>query len=241
MFNFKSSKYLTSILTVTSFFTFTNAASAITDFGNWSTFGDVTTTTNTTSLSSNALANDDSPNPDTNYNFSGSGAIPASDLETDLGLTPQSLDPDPNNLIQATEGSGLSSQLTVTEPTTLNYSWRFLTNDSTDVDNNGFSYADYAFVSIDGNLQTLASTDSTLNSSATNYVNEATGTYTRVFSPGTYDIAFGVVDVQDTNLSSALVLDNASASVPFEFTPGFSLVAIALCGGFSFYRRKLKN
>ena len=226
----------------------TPAQAALIDFSTWNQFGDVDTPAlGAADLSSNALQNDDSgigSGSDTDFNFSGDAAIDSITLESDLGLPAESLDPDPDNFIVATEGSGLQQQLIFTETTTFSFDWTFLTNDETK-DLSGFDGDDYAFLAIDGVVSTLASTNSsvsTLVPSGSNYLREVSGTFSQTFSPGTYDLALGVLDVDDIALTSALQISNADlASQPSQQVPepssGLGLLVTLGWFGFRFLRR----
>jgi hypothetical protein len=69
-------------------------------------------------------------------------------------------------------------------------------------------------------------------------------TFTRSFgnvSAGDeYVLGFGVVDVDGTDRSSALLLDNVEA-VPFEFSPSLGLILVAGMFGCDRLRRRLKS
>ena len=201
------------------------------DFDTWNTFGDVATSSNSASLSNNALLDDDFPELDSDFNFSNNPAIDSVTLESDLGLSPGSLDPDSDNFIQATEGSGLTNSVTFIEPTQLTFNWQFLTNDTTFIDN-GFRFADYGFVFSEDMVEAIASTDSTLTPSSTNYAQEAIGTYESIFAPGTYSLGMGVVDVDNFDRSSALVITDAQIEPVPESNSGFILLAMGLCLAF---------
>ena len=205
---------------------------AVIDFDTWNWFGDVTTTSlGSASLSNNALLDDDFPESDSDFDFFGDPAIDSVTLESSLGLSPGSLDPDGDNFIQATEGSGLTNLVTFTEPTQLTFGWQFLTNDTTFIDGNGFRFADYGFVFSEDMVETIASTDSTLAPSSTNYTQEATGTYRKIFAPGTYDLGMGVVDVDDFDRSSALVISNAQTKPVPESSSYLSIILFTMSLG----------
>ena len=209
------------------------------DFDTWNAFGDVTTSLGSASLSNNALLDDDFPEPDSDFNFSGDPAIDSVTLESSLGLSPGSLDPDGDNFIQATEGSGLTDSVTFTELTQPIFNWQFLTNDTTFVDSNGFRFADYGFVFSEDMIEAIVSTDSILTTSSTNYARETTGTYKSVFTPGTYNLGMGVVDVDSVDRSSALVINNAQTKPVPESNSGFILLAIGL--GLAFINPAIKT
>jgi hypothetical protein len=188
---------------------------ALINFSSWNLVGDVATPSlGRADFSSNALQNDDSPNPDSDFNFSTIPAVDSLTLESSLGLPSQSLDPDPANFIFAFEGSGLQQEYTFTEETTFSFNWTFLTNDQTR-NISGFDFDDYAFIALDDQIIPLASTNSsvsTLIPSSTNYSREVSGNYTQTFSPGTYRIALGVVDVGSFDSTSALQINNGQLS-----------------------------
>jgi hypothetical protein len=188
---------------------------ALINFNSWNQAGDVTTPSlGQVDLSTNSLQSDDSPSPDSDFNFSNISAIDSLILESILGLSYQNLDPEPNNLVFAFEGSGLENQYTFTEEIILSFNWTFLTNDQT-LNISGFDFDDYAFIALNDQVQTLASTNSsvsTLIPSDTNFNREVSGSYTQKFSPGNYSIALGIVDVGSFELTSALRVNNAQIS-----------------------------
>lgn len=184
--------------------------------------GDATTTQGgAIFLSNNANQNEDSSLGNTignAYNLSGDPAIPAFDLEMSLGLPDGTLSPDIPNFVEAIEGSAaLKTRITI--PENYKFGWTFLTNDETFTED-GVDFDDYAFLMLrDSNTQEieivrLASTNSNetlLVPSSTEgsvidlpFLREATGT--NIIEAGTYDIAFGVVDVQDGDKTSALAV-----------------------------------
>lgn len=215
---------------------------ALINFSSWNLVGDVATPSlGRADLSSNALQNDDSPNPDSDFNFSTIPAVDSLTLESSLGLPSQSLDPDPVNFIFAFEGSGLQQEYTFTEETTFSFNWTFLTNDQTR-NISGFDFDDYAFIALDDQIIPLASTNSsvsTLIPSSSNYSREVSGNYTQNFSPGTYRIALGVVDVGSFDSTSALQINNGQLSnqqVP-EPTSWLGLLVVVPLGLLSKLRR----
>jgi hypothetical protein len=232
-----------SILTVSfvaGFSTFALASpsqAALINFSSWNQAGDVATPSlGQADLSTNALQNDDFPAPDSNFNFSNNPAVDAQTLESNLGLPPQSLNPDTNNFIDAFEGSGIQQQYTFLEDTTLSLNWTFLTNEQPT-----FDFNDYALIALDGQIQTLANTNSPLITSSTNFSREISGTYTRTFSPGIYSIALGVVDVGSFDSTSALKISNAqlsSQAVPEPSTVLGTVVAMGLSIAARFRKHK---
>ena len=58
-------------------------------------------------------------------------------------------------------------------------------------------------------------------------------------TPGNYRVGFGVVDVDGTDRSSALLVDNFDMrEVPFEFSPSTGLLLIASFWGINYFRRR---
>jgi hypothetical protein len=217
---------------------------ALINFSSWNQFGDVAIPSlGQADLSTNALQNDDLPDPDSKFNFSNKPAVDAQTLESNLGLPSQSLDPEAINFVTAFEGSGLQQKYTFTEDKILSFNWIFLTNDQTR-NISGFNFDDYAFIALDNQVQTLASTNisvSNLIPSSTNFSREVSGTYTRTFSPGIYNIALGVVDVGSFDSTSALKISNAqlsSQAVPEPSTVLGTVVAMGLSIAARFRKHK---
>ncbi|WP_204103183.1 MULTISPECIES: PEP-CTERM sorting domain-containing protein [Spirulina sp. CCY15215] len=210
----------------------------------WTSFGDVQLSADgTTKMSTNAIMEDDFDfGNDSDFNFSGNAAGDSFELESVLGLSGGALNPDSANFIEATEGSGLTKELTFAQDTLLSFDWTFLSNDSTLTDA-GFNFDDYAFLSVNGETTTLASTNSSISqliSSDTPYNRQVSGTYERLFAAGTYQIGLGVLDVGDFNDSSAFLLDNAEIeqhTVP-EPSSLLGLLVLGTVGGLTAHRRK---
>ena len=216
---FKQGKFslTASFISLFSFIGVSPVFAADINFDNWSVFGDVITDSmGETSLSTNALADDDFDlnDNDSLFNFSGNPAIDSLTLEENLAVSiPPGLDPDPDNFVQAFEGSGLTQTFNFLEPTTLSFNFTFLTNDQTFTDQDGFDFDDYSFVVIEGTVIPIAGTFDALVSSTTNYQREISGRFSQTFEPGTIQIGLGVVDVGDFVESSALVISNAETEI----------------------------
>jgi len=217
---------------------------ALINFSTWNQAGDVSTPSlGMADLSTNSRQNDEFPAPDSNFYFSNNPAIDSPTLESTLVLPAQSLDPDIINFVTAFEGSGLRQQYTFTEDKTLSLNWTFLTNDLTR-NISGFNFDDYIFIAIDNQVQTLASTNSSVSNlipSSTNFSREVSGNYTRTFSPGNYSIVLGVVDVGSFDSTSALRISNAqlsSQAVPEPSTVLGTVVAMGLSISARFRKHK---
>jgi hypothetical protein len=198
----------------------TTSADAIQlDLSNWQQFGDVTTPAlGQANLSNNALQDDDFPQSDATFNYSGNPAglaSPLPDLQEFLGLVPEALDIEGDAL----EGSAIKNTVTVAAGDVLRFDWNFRTNET--------SYQDFGFFLVDKTLIKLADfTDATQASSP--FIRE-TGINSYAFSqPGTYTLAFGVVDTGDYVTTSALEVRNASIEPVPE--PGTLLGSVAAFG-----------
>lgn len=170
------------------------------------------------------------------------------------------------------EGSGIYQDFTVTvtqadvdsgmNQLQLTFNWSYLTNDSRD---SILGDQDFAFF-------TLYDQASNLNDRIINVLDDSSGnisypldssvtdfqdTNTTFYSAGNqniyessplaagtynYRVGFGVVDVDGTDRSSALLVDNVKAkAVPFGFSPGLGLGIVAIMIGYDRLRRNLKN
>lgn len=221
---------ITSVLSLT---LATSAQAISIDFNTWTPAGDVVTPAiGEASISTNALDDDDffqTPPEDNNYNFSGTSAeVDPFDLAENLGLNGENeLHPDLDKFVFVTDGSGLTQQFIFAETTELSFNWRFLTNDEI-FSLEGMEFGDYAFLAVNGMVTdtfgpfsnpSAASSPQPicLSGSECQYINEVTGNFSQNFAPGTYEIALGVVDVDDVSDSSALSINNAqlnSTNVP---------------------------
>ena len=151
------------------------------------------------------------------------------------------------------EGSAIKQEeITVTEDSIITFHWNYVTNDG---QNPTFGNQDYSFVTIyeegsdvgDREIQILGDSDGDISTPITNgstTFEERNNGYqffsSELLPPGTYVVGTGVLDVDGTGLTSALLLDNFEV-VPFDFssTAGLSLVAGVF--GLSRLRRHLKK
>lgn len=150
----------------------------------------------------------------------------------------------------AKEGSGIQQDITIViseadvankmNAFTLSFNYAYLTNDGT---NALFGDQDFAFLSLydkagsPEDIIVLADSDQTLTDpTSNNFVYKDTDFHTanNQFSytvsglaagSYTYSLGFGVVDVDNVNRTSGLMLDNLQITqdVPFEFSPGLGL------------------
>lgn len=195
-------------------------------------------------LTTASLGEDDATTPG-EFNFSGTAAAPAGSppiLETAVGLSAGDLDRSP--LFQAFEGSAIVQDFTALEGETISFNWNFLTNDANAEPSPSFPAGarDYAFVVLDNTLvATLADTGSTLGDSSTVF-NRETGFQEFTSDPlsaGDHTIAIGVVDIQDTNLTSALLVDAPQEILVPEPSFLLSLMVLGAMGVGSVIERKL--
>jgi hypothetical protein len=175
---------------------------------------------------------------------------------------------DDNAFRTSKEGSGIYQNFTVTvtqadvdsgkNQLRLKFNWSYLTNDST---NSILGDQDFAFFTL---YDTASNTDSRtinvlddssgnisypLDSGITNFQDTNTTRYSAgnqeiydssSLAAGTYNyrVGFGVVDVDGSDLSSALLVDNFNVEeVPFEFSPGLGLGIVAVIFGCDRLRR----
>lgn len=122
-----------------------------------------------------------------------------------------------------TEGSVLKQTFNVNAGDTLIFNWNFFTNEAS-------TGGDYAFVSINGALTTLATPFDAANSSLPYAYTTGFQSFNQTFNADSeVTLAFGVVDVNDYNVSSALWLDNV-AVVPEPESYAMLLAGLGLMG-----------
>ena len=98
----------------------------------------------------------------------------------------------------------------------------------------------------DGNINTYPNANNDFIHSDTTYY-DPNNIYTESITglePGTYSyrVGFGVVDVDNLDRTSALLLDNMSAEqVPFEFSPALGLLFVGSIFGFKILREKSRD
>lgn len=214
--------------------------------------------------------NDDPGTTTGTFNLRGEDQISASseiaDLQTQLGLSANAFSipreiggitydgTNGNPALYRTpkEGSAIFQDIQIVDDgnptdTLITFNWDFLTNDG----GGSLGDKDFGFISISGNgyEEVIALEDSTgtiPTSSNTNYGTNTdfyqSSSFQRSLAPGNYKIGLGVVDVDGSGYSSALLFDEFKAeAVPFEFSPTAGLVLVAGFIGIRRLRRQLKN
>jgi hypothetical protein len=162
------------------------------------------------------------------------------------------------------EGSGIYQDIPITISSDdvtngkngfkISFNWAYLTNDgkSSLLGNQDFAFLSvYNTSSSPGAINVLSDSLGTITapSASNNFVHENT-TYYSASNPYTYSVnslaagsytyrvGFGVVDVDGSDLSSALLVDNFNVEeVPFEFSPSLGLGIVAVIFGCDRLRR----
>lgn len=165
-------------------------------------------------------------------NFSGVSAAPVGTVggvEDFIGLPMGGLDPDAANGIAAFEGSAIKQSFAVNAGDKLSFDWQFATIDPW--------LGDYAFVTVNqttyrlGDLASVSGVEDGIGFST-----PSAFSYTFTES-GNVTVALGVVDVQDFNGTSVLLVDNVQlAPVPEPESYAMLLAGLGLIGGVA--RRK---
>ncbi len=182
--------------------TFTNGSFETGDFTGWATIG---------STSIETAAFDSGPTDGTFQAFllTEGARVSDTDIEAALNLTPGALDalsattPGGGD---ATEGSAISQVLMVNAGDILSFDVNFLTNEFTPED----SFNDFSFFLSFGDSTLIADTNAVFALSPTRF-DEETGflTITQVIpTSGTFTLGFGVLDVGDMIVDSAILVDN---------------------------------
>ncbi|MEC5386782.1 PEP-CTERM sorting domain-containing protein [Uliginosibacterium sp. H3] len=191
--------------------------------GAWTHLGDVSVQAdaflgNSALLTTASRGADDFPAVAGAFNFSGVAAVGSAEIEGSLGLATGVLDPDLDNFVFASEGSVMYKTFSVLQGERLGFLWDFQTNESASLQG-----GDYAFVSINGEITRLDDTSSELKVSNVFARQTWYGLFNHTFtSDGVVTVGFGVVDVGDSAVSSALLIDNVFiAAVP---EPGMGLL-----------------
>jgi hypothetical protein len=149
-------------------------------------------------------------------------------LEDTAGLAQRALDPDTAAGITATEGSVASQTFLATAGSHLSFQWDLSTMDQS----GDASFADVAFLVIDGQLITLGSIlDAATPIVGGRYAAHTGGAEwsTTFGGGGSHTISFGIADVGDTSVSSALDISDVNvSSVPESSTLALMAAGLAL-------------
>ena len=149
-------------------------------------------------------------------------------LEDTAGLAQGALDPDAADAITATEGSVASQTFLAAAGSQLSFQWDLSTLDQS----GDATFADIAFVVIDGKLITLGSAlDATTPLAGGSYAaHTGWADWSTTFATaGSHTISFGIADIGDYGVSSALdIADVNVSSVPESSTLALMAAGLAL-------------
>jgi hypothetical protein len=207
-------------------------------------------------LSTNNLNNNDSALGNqigNSYNFSGNPAIPAEEVEQNLGLPLGQLSPD-LNFVQATKASAVTLKINPLKNSGCKLLITFLTNDATIIqqgDDQDFIFDDYAFVVENNQFKRIASTnilETSLSPSETilpttdkKFLREARKIYELVLSPEFPEVSLGVTNVGDEDRTSGVQAELILIPPPPPPIPEpSSLPEIFLALGFSLLLKQQK-
>lgn len=175
-------------------------------FQSWRTIGN-----NSIDTSAFGVSLSGNPEAEIENNASSTGnAVDASDLEEFLNLNPGDLDSELGNV---TEGSVIKQTITTNPGDEIQYTVKFLTNESLDS-----TFNDTAFVSFTADgfstqvIELFDTSDVIFSSPSPDYARESNEVTFTVISnvDGELTMGFGVVDSQDTIVDSALYVDDVT-------------------------------
>ncbi|WP_157951186.1 PEP-CTERM sorting domain-containing protein [Cyanothece sp. BG0011] len=150
----------------------------------------------------------------------------------------------------AYEGSAIKTELTVNAGDKLSFDWQFFTNEtSTEIEEELRPFKDYAFVLIDGQISKLADYQKVVEQGL---LDVETGTFDsktekeiweyRFDTEGTYQVALGIIDVDDFFITSALSVENVQLQVvPEPLTVLGTVTAIGFGYGFKKSLKKSRS
>lgn len=177
---------------------------------NWQTAGDVSAQDNSGDTyialtTASRMFEDDFPLPAGSFNLSGVAAVETGlALETAIGAQPGAFDRGDDF---AYEGSAIWRTVNVNVGDILRFDWLLATNE-VGVE----ARPDYAFLSVDGDITRIASVaDATSAPIPAFLADTGIRSFEYVFARGgAVQLAFGVVDVGDFGVTTALAIDNVS-------------------------------
>jgi hypothetical protein len=215
--------------------TATPSYAVVINFDDWQKIGDVvtpalgsTSMSNDGSLGFNNSRSDDKPSPSGTYNYSKTTLAqdaldrnPNGSLQSNLGFINSALDV----VDQAYEGSAIKTTYNAKAGEQLTFNWKFLTNETDK------TFNDYGFFSVNTTVYQLANITNAATPSSLFKNETATGSYSYTFdTDGNYNLAFGVVDMNDFSVTSALQITNANLQpAPEPISIVSSIVALG-CG-----------
>jgi len=186
----------------------TNGGFAGNSLAGWNKLGDVTVASGGAFLTTATLLDDDTPGDPGIFNASGTSAydVGMGGFESFAGLNAGALDTESDF---AYDGSLLTQTISVNAGDTLTFNWNFFTNEGIN--------QDFAFVAIDGAFTKLTQASNALVPSVPYGFTTGASVYSQTFAnASSFTLAFSVVDINDSGLTSALWLDNVqlTAAVP---------------------------
>lgn len=186
----------------------TNGGFAGNSLAGWNKLGDVTVNSGGAFLTTASLFDDDFPEDAATFNASGTSAydVALGGFESFTGLNPGVLDTGSDF---AFEGSLLTQNISVNAGDTLSFNWNFFTNEGLN--------QDFAFVVINGVSTKLTQASNALIPSIPYDFSTGASVFSQTFATASsFSLAFGVVDINDYGVTSALWLDNVqlTAAVP---------------------------
>ncbi|MEM7595020.1 MAG: hypothetical protein AAF383_26565 [Cyanobacteria bacterium P01_A01_bin.83] len=182
------------------------------DFQGWNTIGDTSIETEDLGI---FLPDGTHQALITNGDSDAGGSVVDTDLEEFLDLASGAFD----DLVasDAFEGSAIKQNLSLEAGDVVSFDWNFLTNENTPDD----TFNDTAFLNFGGFTFELADTGANfVDASRVDEFEEQTDTQTltfRVNTAGTYTIGFGVIDVGDAIVNSALAIDDVAIQAASNF------------------------